>query len=136
MVMCGDGGDDVGDHDAIADGHPVGDVPEDGLDQLGDRRLAQEADPDRGQRDSELARRQSLADVVDLVDRGGRAPKALLGHGLQLRLLGAHERELGGDEEPVQEHEQDDRDQVERRQVGALLLRGRSSSFIEPTGKP
>ena len=69
---------------------------------------------------------------------GGRRPApALLRELLQRRLAGAHERELGRDEEPVGEDEQDDRDQEERGQAASVRprrckprLRGRSS-FID-----
>ena len=52
----------------------------------------------------------------------------------------AHERELGGDEEAVQEHENDDREQEQDghvraggRACSAPLLREESSSFIVAT---
>ena len=52
--------------------------PNERLDELGDRRLAQEADAERGQRDPELAGREVLAEVVDAgAARGARAAVAV-----------------------------------------------------------
>ena len=66
-VQRGDEGE--GEGDEIASAASPRRAAEEGLDQLGDRRLAEEADPDRGQRDADLGGGDELVDVVDLVER-------------------------------------------------------------------
>ena len=125
------GHEDVGDRDRQRGGHAVGEAAEDRLDEVGDRRLAQEADAQRGQGDAELARGQVLADVVELAQDAARAGVALGGQLLELRAPRADEGELPGHEEPVGENQDDDRDQQQRghRTAGwKPLLRGRSSA--------
>ena len=57
----------------------VREAAEDRLDQLGDSGLAEEADADRGHRDPELAGREVLVDLVELLEHRGRSPVALTG---------------------------------------------------------
>jgi hypothetical protein len=102
--------------------------------------------PERGERDAELAGRQVAREVVELAQHELGAPDPLLGLLLQPRAAGAHEGELGGDEEAVEQHENEDREEEERghaagRGPGAAaqsscapLLREGSSSGIGATG--
>ncbi len=110
------------------------------LEQRGDRGLAEEADADRGHRDPELAGGQVLVDA----SRAARAPRRRRGRpprrALDPAAAGADERELGRDEEPVEQHEDEQRGECERRhsqpprnREPKLILRGRSSSVI---GRP
>ncbi len=75
--------DDVGDRHRDAHLHAVGEAPEDRFEDRRDRRLAQEADAQRGQRDAELAGREVLVEVVMQLQRAARAGMAVLGHLLQ-----------------------------------------------------
>jgi len=89
-------GEDQGDHHR----HAVADrVAERILQQAGDRRLAQEADAQRGHRDAELAGRQVLVDAIDLAQHQGGTAHAVVAHLLEPALAGAHEGELRGHEE-------------------------------------
>ena len=115
-------------------------LAEDVLEDRGDRGLAEEADAQRGQRDAQLAGGQVAGEVVELREHEARALDALLDLLLDPRAAHAHERELGRDEEPVQEHEDDDREQEQDGHVraggrarSAPLLREESSSFIVAT---
>jgi hypothetical protein len=128
--------EDVGDRDRHRRGDRMGEALQPWLDELGDRRLAQEADAQRGQRDAELAGRQVLAEVVELGEHEPRPAVAAVDHLLDPGAARAHERELRGDEEAVGEDQHDDRaDEQQRGQearTGPGLgcrprLRGRSS---------
>ncbi len=117
---------------------------EERLNQRCDRGLAEEADADRGHRDPELARREDLIDLLELLEHLVHPGLALLGEGLEAPATAADQRELGGNEQAVDGHQQEQRTERERRHraegdraasgskardvVGALLLRGRSSS--------
>ena len=79
----------------------LADLAERLLEQLGDGRLAEEADAERGHRDPELAGGQVLVDVVELLERERGAADALVAHLLEPRLTRAHEAELGRHEEAV-----------------------------------
>jgi hypothetical protein len=92
------------------DGVRAGAVAEQGLERFGDRRLAEETDRDRGECDSELAGSQRLVDLVELLERLLCAGLTLLGESLDPALAGTNERELRGDENAVEEHEQDQQD--------------------------
>ena len=58
-------------------------APERGLEEVGDRGLAEEADAQRGERDAELAGREVLAEVVELLDDEPGAAVTLGGELLQ-----------------------------------------------------
>ncbi len=135
------GRDDVGERqrerqrDAVRDA-----VAEEVLEDRGDRRLAEEADAQRGQRDAQLAGREVAREIVELRQHQPRALDALLDLLLDPGAPHAHERELGRDEEPVQQHEHEDREQEQAGHVravaggrarGAPLLREESSSFMQ-----
>ena len=60
-------------------------VAEQVLEQARDRRLAEEADAERGHRDAELAGRQVLVDAVDLREHERGAAAALVAHLLDAR---------------------------------------------------
>ena len=119
---------------------------EDRLEQLRQRGLAEEADADRGHRDPDLAGGERLVDLVELLEHGLGAAVAFLGQLLELATGGAHERELGGDEEAVDrdQHEQEDEQQDAHRPAGrptgqrfalcGRVLGGWSSSLIGPGG--
>ena len=129
----------VGEDDRYDDGHPA----EDRLEQVRNHGLAHGTDTDRGERDADLAGRDVLVDVVDLLEREGGAAEALLPRGLELRPPSADQRVLRDHEERVEQDQDEDRDEEQRGQArntpgGAEigpppLLRGRSSSFIEAT---
>jgi hypothetical protein len=78
------------------------------LQQTRQRRLAQEADPDRGHRDPDLAGRKRLVDVIELLEHELSARRILLGELLEPAAARAHQRELRGDEEAIHrdQHEQ------------------------------
>ena len=65
------------------------------MDQVRDGRLAEEADPDRGQRDAELAGRQVLGELVHLTQRE-LGLGVVVGDLLEPRSARSDERELGG----------------------------------------
>ena len=102
------------------------------LEQVDDRRLAEEPDPDRGHRDPDLAGGERLVDRLDLLEHLLGPGLALGGERLDPAPAGAHERELGRDEEPVQGDEQEEQDEEERGHCSGgpfgPVLRGRSSS--------
>src|SRR5215211_2023463 len=112
-------------------------APQPRVDQRRDRRLPEEPDADRGERDPELAGRQVLADLVELPQRQpGRPVRLQL---LQPRAAGPHQRELGRHEEPVHEHQHHHADEQQSCHRGSLArqgtgclprLRGGASSFI------
>ena len=58
-------------------------LPKSRLEDRRDRRLAEEADAQRGERDAELAGRQVLVEVVVQLQRAARAGMAVVGHLLQ-----------------------------------------------------
>ena len=78
--------------------------------------------------------------MISTATRAPRLPSLRLG--LERAAARAHERELGGDEEPVQQNEHEHREEQkdahairgEQRREGAPLLRERSSSFIRRRG--
>ena len=135
-------GHDVGEDHRHDDGDAVGqEAAERRLEQLGDRRLAQEADAQRGQRDAELASRQVLAEVVEQQERGAHGLVRLLAlQLLQPAAARAHERELGRDEEPVeQDQDEDGQQEQDAHPSGSVrsqasrepLLRGGSASLTD-----
>ena len=108
-VERGDEGE--GDRHREADGDAVGEAAEDRLEQLRQRGLAEEADPDRGHRDPDLAGGERLVDLVELLDHRLGAAFAFLGELLDLAAPAAHERELGRDEEAVDGDQQQQEDE-------------------------
>ena len=80
-----------------------------GSKQRGDRGLAQEADADRGHRDAELAGGQDLVELLELLEHLVDSGLAVLGERLEAPAARAHERELGGNEEAVEQHEEQQR---------------------------
>jgi hypothetical protein len=133
----------VCDADRYRRGDSMGHATEQRLHQVGDGGLAEEADAQGGERDAELAGRQVLGDVVQLLEHEARAAGALLGELLEPLAPRSHQRELRRDEEPVDEHERSDRKEQEgghrqpwrSAQPGCRpRLRGRSS-IIDWTGK-
>ena len=98
-VDRGDEGE--GDRHREADRGLVREAAEDRFEQLRQRGLAEEADPDRGHRDPDLAGRERLVDLVELLDHRLGAALAFVGELLDLAAPAAHERELGRDEEAV-----------------------------------
>ena len=134
------------DRERDRDRDPVraGPVAEQRLEQVGDRRLAEEADAQRGECDPELARGERLVDLVELLEDLLGTRLTLLGERLDPARATAHERELGRDEEPVEDHEQNQEEEEERRHRvrgaresrsagrtadSGQVLRGRSSSI-------
>ncbi len=87
------------------------------LERVGDRRLAERADADRGHRDPDLAGRDVLVDPVDLGQGERRPARSALPRRLELRALRPDERVLGDHEEPVHPHQEEgdhDEQQVHR----------------------
>jgi hypothetical protein len=120
-------------------GRRGGAVTDHRLDQVGDRRFAEKADPDRGERDPDLAGGERLVDRLDLLQRLHGAGLALLGQRLDPAALAAYQRKLGGDEEPVEDNEQEQEDEEDRGHCSgepsrARVIRG-SSSYIEDGAK-
>ena len=107
------------------------------------RRLAEEADPDRGHRDPDLAGGEVLVDRSICSSAWLGAAVALVGHRLEPRPARANERELGRDEEPVDQHEEQQHDEKESLHrpsaaraaatLCSLVLGGWSSSLIRRT---
>ena len=107
--------------DAVGgDGRQRGRQPaEAALDQPGQRRLADPAEAQRGERDAELGG----GDVaVERLYRAAGQPSFAIprpGHLVQPRAPSADQRELGRHEEGVREHQDDDRDQSETYREGS-----------------
>jgi hypothetical protein len=129
----------VREHERYGEGDVVRDaLAERVLEQRRHGRLAEEADAQRGEGDAELAGRQVARQVVRDADgeRGGAAARLGLLH--QIGAPRADVGELRGHEEPVEQHEHQDREEQQRaghalcrlRRGGAPLLREASSSFI------
>ncbi len=91
------------DHDRDRDRDAVGQAAEDGLQQVGHGRLAQEADRDRRHRDPHLAGGEVLVQAAELVQRLGRSAGAFVGQLLEPRPPRSNQRELGRDEQPVEQ---------------------------------
>src|SRR3954453_12416232 len=123
--------DEVGDRPRHGDGEALAEpFAEDRLERLGEDRLAERADADRGHRDPDLDGRDVVADLVDLVQGELGAAQALVAHGLEARSARADQRVLAHDEERVERDQQRRQDEQQRRHRGAAcepLLRGRSS---------
>ena len=103
--MWSDGGEEVGDDDARSRRRRRARAPPStGSSSLAIAGSPRKPMPERGQRDAELAGRQVLVDVVDLRAARARRRLALLVASCSSRgCAGAHERELGRDEEPVEQ---------------------------------
>ena len=97
----------------------AGQPAEAALDQPGQRRLADPAEAQRGERDAELGGGDVA--VERLYGAAGEPSFAVPGPGhlVQPRAPGADQRELGRDEEGVGEHQDDDRDQSETYRGGS-----------------
>src|SRR5262249_3210244 len=94
-------------------------------------RLAEEADPDRGHRDPDLAGGERLVDLVELLDHGFGAALPFLRELLDLAAATANEGELGRDEEAVDgDEDQEEHEQQSAHRLFDPVLRGRSSSAI------
>jgi len=139
------GDQQIGDRHRDGHGRRMADgVSERSLEQVRDRRFAERADGDRGHRDPNLAGRDVVADLLELLEGEARAARALLGKRLQPSPPRAHERVLRDHEERVDQDKQPGHDDQERRHgpfsalgpspalcVLRLLLRGGSSSVIQ-----
>ena len=88
-----------------ADAGDLGRVAEQRLERVVERRLAERAEPQRADRDAELARREVAVDVIDRVQHGLRPRPALVRELLGLRVAQARDAELDGDEEAVEADE-------------------------------
>jgi hypothetical protein len=87
---------------------------EDRLQELRERRLAEPAQAQAGERDAELAGGEVPVDVLDLPAREHGVAAPLLGELLEPRRPRAGQGELGGDEEAVQQHQEECRDELDR----------------------
>jgi hypothetical protein len=110
------GDDDEGDdHRSGARGRVAqADRLEDRPQQLGEGGLAQPAQAQACERDAELAGGEVAVDVLHLLAREHRGAPALLGQLLEAGRARAGERELGRDEEAVQQHQEECRDDLDR----------------------
>ena len=107
--QLGGGDQDERHHHRDQHRHPMaGRVAEGALENVGERRLGERADRDRGHRHADLNGGDVFVDAVELAQRERRPARAFVAHDLQARPARAHERVLGGDEEGV------DRDQYGR----------------------
>ena len=110
---------DGGQEDGEGERHPAhGGLPDDRLqhrlEEAGHRRLGQDADEQRGDGDAELGARQVERQVPQQPSRHAGPAAALLGGVVDLGAVDGHQRELGRDEEPIDQDEQDDGEQSER----------------------
>jgi hypothetical protein len=96
------------------------------LDQVGERRLAEEPDADRRHRDPQLAGGEVFVDAVELVKDPLRRAVPRLDHLLELAAPGADQRELRGYEEAVQ-RDQEDQGGKRKRGHGVLPPSGREA---------
>jgi hypothetical protein len=87
-----------------------------GLDERRDGGFADPPQPQGGDGDAELGRREVVVEVVQGVLQGSRPGPALIDHLVDRRRPDADERELGGDEEAVERDEKQRREQPARRQ--------------------
>ena len=85
----------------------AGDLAHQRLDDPGERRLAHPAEREARERDSELARREVGVEMIEHVARQLRRPAAARHQRVDLGRAELDERELRGDEEAVQEHQQE-----------------------------
>ena len=91
-------------------------------------------------RDPDLAGGEVLVDPVELLERLARPALALLGERLDPAPAGAHERELGGDEEPVERgraatsRTRDERRVTSAQRSRATLAAGTSEGGRRPRG--
>jgi hypothetical protein len=90
------------DRDAVREG-----PAEQGLDQVGERGLAEKSDPDRGHGDPHLAGREVLVDPVDLVEHPPGAALALPGEGLDPGSPRPDEGKLGRYEQAVHRNQKE-----------------------------
>jgi len=110
------GDQQIGDRHRDGHGRRMADgVSERSLEQVRDRRFAERADGDRGHRDPNLAGRDVVADLLELLEGEARAARALLGKRLQPSPPRAHERVLRDHEERVDQDKQPGHDDQERR---------------------
>jgi len=128
-VDRGDEGE--GDRQRERRGGAVGEVAEDRLQQLRQRGLAEETDPDRGDGDADLAGGEGFVDAVELLDHGLGPGFSLLGSLFEFAAAAAHERELGRDEEAVDRDQQQQKDEQQdaHRLCGPVLRAGTSSAM-------
>jgi hypothetical protein len=102
------------------------------LQDLGQRRLRQEAEQDRAERDAQLRRREHERQLADGLRSCSCTRIAFSRHALELRLPRRDERELGGHEEAVADEEDEGSDDGEDH--GAVTrtcaIRRRSISVI------
>ena len=97
-----------------------------GRSSVRERGLAEPAEAQAGERDAELAGRQVAVDVLHLLAREHGAAAPLLGELLQPGRAGAGQGELGRDEEAVQQHQEECRDDLDRvRQRSVVVSTGR-----------
>ena len=92
------------------------------MDQAVDGRLADETEGEAGDGDAELAGGHAAIEVGDRVHQRPRARLPLVHQLLDARSPDRDERELRGDEESVDRHEEWDRDQTDDQEGG---IRGR-----------
>ena len=115
----------------MRDGGPVREAAEDRFDDLRQRGLAEEPDPDRGDGDADLTGGERFVDAVELLDHGLGAALAFLGELFDFAAPAADEGELGGNEESVDRHQHQQEDEQENaHELFGPVLRGRSSSAI------
>ena len=83
-----------------------------------DERFAHPAEPQAGQRDPELRGRQISVQMRDDVASDPAALPALIGEGSNLAVANFDDGKLGRDEETVEEHEKEDGENLQERDLG------------------
>ena len=143
----GDRDQQVGDHHRHRNRGGVPDrAPQDRLEHVRDRGLAERADADRGHRDPDLTGRDVIADVVYLSERQASTTRPLLGQRLQPRPARTDQRILRDHEEGIDQDQQPGEDDEKglhrlgatrpppRRPAGSSLNRPAPWSFL--AGQP
>ncbi len=98
------------------------------LQGVGDDRLADGSERERGEGHAELRRGEHQGDGVHGREHRPGLTGALLGQRLDLRAAGGDQRELRADEEAVHREQEHDGEEV---QQAHLLLRGAGGSSVE-----
>jgi hypothetical protein len=106
-------------------------LAEDGLEQMGERALADDPDAEARDRDPELAGGQVGVDVVDGVPDRARTGLAITLEVVDLGRSHAGDRELGGDEERVPGDEHDRQGELKDQRVSSRRLCGVDRAAFE-----
>jgi hypothetical protein len=115
-LKVGDEGEGYGDGDEMGVDAGVRDVADPGLEQVGDDGLADPAESEAAEGDSELHCGQEVVEVLlKMAYEAGTGP-ALRDHLLNARLANADQGEFGGNEESVTQDQHEDGDAAEKQE--------------------